>query len=76
MVTKAKVPALDSHYTIRGKDDYNRLARLVVAVERAVNAEAFMPNEGGFLCGSCSYACACKAWHRKAARTTLNLKAT
>ena len=75
VVTKAKVPSLDSHYTIRGKDDYSRLARLVMAVERAVNAEAFMPNEGGFLCPSCSYACACKAWHRKAARQNFDLKA-
>jgi len=75
VVTKAKTPSLESHYTIRGKDDFKRLARLVEAVERAVRAEAFLPNEGGFLCGSCSYACACKEWHRKSTKTTLSLKA-
>jgi len=75
VVTKAKTPSLESHYTIRGKNDFKRLARLVEAVERAVRAEAFLPNEGGFLCGSCSYARACKEWHRKINRTTLSLKA-
>jgi putative RecB family exonuclease len=75
VVTKAKTPAIDSHYTIRGKDDFNRLARLVEAVERAVNAEAFLPNESSFLCGNCSFACACKSWHRASNKTTLSLKA-
>ena len=75
VVTKAKTPVLESHYTIRGKDDFSRLARLVMAVERAVNAEAFFPNETSFLCSGCSYACACKAWHRTSSRTTLNLAA-
>jgi putative RecB family exonuclease len=75
VVTKAKTPSIDSHYTIRGKDDFNRLARLVGVVERAVKAEAFLPNEGGYFCGTCSYACACKAWHRKSSKLTLNLAA-
>jgi len=75
VVTKAKTPVLESHYTIRGRDDYKRLAHLVMAVERAVKAEAFYPNESSFLCGSCSYACACKAWHRKSNKITLNLAA-
>jgi len=75
VITKAKTPSIESHYTIRGKDDFNRLARLVEAVERAVNAEAFMPNEGGYFCSTCSYACACKAWHRKTSRATLSLAA-
>ena len=75
VITKAKTPTLESHYTIRGKDDFNRLAQLVVAVERAVKAEAFYPNETSFLCGSCSYACACKTWHRNTNKTTLSLAA-
>ncbi len=75
VITKAKAPTMESHYTIRGRDDFERLARLVEAVERAVKAEAFMPNEGGYFCGTCSYACACKSWHRIASKTTLNLAA-
>lgn len=75
VVTKAKTPALESYYTIRGRDDFNRLSRLVMAVERAVKAEAFYPNESSFLCSSCCYACACKNWHRNANKTTLSLAA-
>ena len=75
VITKAKTPALESHYTIRGIDDFNRLAHLVMAVERAVKAEAFYPNQTSFLCGSCGYACACKNWHRNATKLTLNLAA-
>ena len=75
VVTKAKTPTLESHYTIRGMDDFNRLAHLVMAVERAVKAEAFYPNQTSFLCSGCSYVCACKEWHRKATKTTLSLMA-
>jgi len=75
VITKAKTPVLESYYTIRGRDDFNRLAHLVMAVERAVKAEAFYPNESSFLCSSCCYACACKSWHRNANKTTLSLAA-
>jgi putative RecB family exonuclease len=75
VVTKAKTPSIESYYAIRGRDDFARLAALVAAVERAVEAEAFLPNEGCHFCGSCAYACSCKAWHRNSRRITLSLTA-
>jgi hypothetical protein len=37
---------------------------LVKLVERAIQAEVFLPSEQGFYCGGCPHQEACKAWHR------------
>ena len=62
VVTKAKTPAYEQHNTIRTKDDFNRLARMVSVVERAIGAEIFLPNETGFFCDGCQYKGACREW--------------
>jgi Holliday junction resolvase-like predicted endonuclease len=68
VVTKTKEPAYVQYPTIRTDDDFLRLSHLVRTVEKAVAAEAFLPNEQGFYCKGCQFASACKTWHRKKAR--------
>jgi len=69
VVTKAKTPVYEQHCTIRTKDDFHRLARMVGIVEKAIDAEVFLPNEQGFYCGDCQFSHACKEWHRQQAKT-------
>ena len=64
VITKKKEPSYTQHYTFRNSDDFQRLNTLVKTVEKAVKAEAFLPNEQGFYCNGCQYASACKEWHR------------
>lgn len=69
VVTKAKTPAYEQHNTIRTKDDFHRLARMAGVVERAVEAEIFVPNESGFYCDDCTFKGACREWHRAKLKT-------
>lgn len=64
VVVKNKTPAMEHHVTSRDDDDFSRMVALVTAVERAIAAECFLPNEQGFYCGGCGHQEACKAWHR------------
>lgn len=69
VVTKAKTPIYEQHSTIRTRDDFQRLARMVNVFERAVEAEIFLPNETGFYCEDCVFKSACREWHRAKAKT-------
>lgn len=65
VVTKAKNPAFESHWTRRDEDDFLRLFKLIHSVEKAVRAEVFLPADNSFSCKECAYASACRNWHRK-----------
>lgn len=69
VVTKAKDPTYTQHYTYRTEDDFQRLFRLIQIVEKAIAAEAFLPNETSFYCNGCQYSSACKSWHCQKAKT-------
>ena len=64
VLTKTKTPAYIQYPTTRTDDDFQRLAKLTESVERAVQAEAFIPNEQSYFCKGCQYARACGEWHR------------
>ena len=68
VVTKTKEPSYTQNCTTRSQDDFLRLSQLVQCVERAVAAEAFLPNEQGFYCKGCEYSSACKNWHKARAK--------
>lgn len=63
VITKTKTPAVRHFYTIRLPDDYNRLERLIQAVDHAIQAGVFLPNETSFACSDCPYASHCRTWH-------------
>jgi len=69
VVTKTAKPSVTRHLTMRKHDHFHRMLRIVSAVENAIKAEAFLPNEASFFCGDCVYASACREWHRTQART-------
>jgi PD-(D/E)XK nuclease superfamily protein len=69
VVTKTKKPTYTQHSTRRTDDDFARMIHLINAVEKAVKAEVFLPNEAGYYCNGCEYASACKSWHRQQSRT-------
>jgi hypothetical protein len=75
VLVKNKTPVLEQHMTERTVDQFNRMVELVKAVERAIQAEVFLPSEQGFYCGGCPHQEACKAWHRKAARVSVRVAA-
>jgi putative RecB family exonuclease len=70
-----KTPVLERHVTERTQDHFNRMVELVKLVERAIQAEIFMPSEQGFYCGGCPHQEACKAWHRQANRVSVRMAA-
>jgi putative RecB family exonuclease len=65
VVTKAKSPSSEKHYTMRTEDDLNRFVKIATSVERAVKQEVFLPAETSFSCGDCQFANSCREWHRK-----------
>ncbi len=62
---KTKTPGFQQEPTERTADDFVRLVEIVKDVDRAVRAEAFMP-QPGFMCPSCQYQQACRVWYRRA----------
>lgn len=72
---KNKTPVLEHHATERTVDHFYRMVELVKLVERAIQAEVFLPSEQGFYCGGCPHQEACRAWHRKAARVSVRMAA-
>jgi len=56
-------------------DGVEEVVRLAAAAERAIAAEAFLPSEQGFYCGSCPHASACRDWHRRSAATHVRMAA-
>jgi len=75
VVTKTKEPSYTQHPTNRTQDDFQRMITMIHSVERAIRAEAFLPNETSYYCDGCSYKSACKVWHRNQARKTISLAA-
>ena len=65
VVTKAKTPAVQQLETSRCEDDFKRMSKLYLSIDKAILAGSFIPNESSFFCGSCEYAKACSEWHRK-----------
>ena len=60
VITKAKQPSVNSHYTLRTQDELDRFEFTAGRIEKAVNAELFYPNENNINCAECSYADRCK----------------
>ena len=75
VAVKNKTPVVELNYTTRTPDDFQRLERLVEAADRIVQNELFYPCDQSFACAGCQYTEPCKAWHRQAARKTVNLAA-
>ena len=61
---KTKTPAFQQEHTTRCEQDFARLGWLIESVEKAVKAEAFVP-QPGFMCASCQYKHACRTAHQR-----------
>jgi len=75
VVTKTKSPVCERHPASRDSEDFVRLGELVRVLERVVANECFHPRDGGWECANCSYATACKGWHRERGRSFVRLAA-
>ena len=75
VAVKNKTPIIERNHTTRSPEDFARLEHLVETAERIVSHELYYPSEQSFACGGCAFQGPCKAWHRQAARTTVNLAA-
>ncbi len=60
---KTKTPAFQQEHTTRCEEDFARLGWLVESVDKAVQAQAFVP-QPGFMCASCQYQRTCRAAHQ------------
>ena len=75
VAVKNKTPVIELIHTCRTPDNFLRMERLVEAADRIVQHELFYPCDQSFACAGCQYAEPCKAWHRQAARKSVNLAA-
>jgi len=71
---KTKTPGFQQESTTRCPDDFDRMIWLIQGIEKAINADAFLPQKG-FMCPSCQYAGACARWHRQAASKHVRIAA-
>ena len=62
VLVKTKTPKLQRLATVRNENDFGRLGDTVQAVERAIQAKAFYPNETPMNCSTCSYRDPCREW--------------
>ena len=62
ILVKTKTPKLQRLTTVRNENDLGRLGDIVQAVERAIEAKAFYPNETPMNCSTCSYREPCREW--------------
>ncbi len=62
VLVKTKTPKLQRLKTVRYEDDLGRLGDVVQAVERAIQAKAFYPNETPMNCSTCPYRDPCRQW--------------
>ena len=60
VITKTKVPSVNSHYTLRTQDELDRFEFIAGRIEKAVDAGLFYPNENVINCAECPYANRCK----------------
>ena len=75
VAVKNKQPVIERNYTTRSPEDFARLERLVETAERIVAHELFYPSEQSFACGGCAFQGPCKAWHRRQARSVVEMAA-
>lgn len=69
VVTKTATPVRYAIPTTRDQGDICRFLAMVATVQRAIDAEVFLPNEQGYFCGGCSHASTCKEWNRRQSRS-------
>ena len=62
VITKAKNPVCETHYTCRDEAAFRRFELLAARVQDAVNKGVFLPNETSFACAECPYKNRCKNW--------------
>lgn len=62
VLVKTKTPKIQRIATVRGAEDLGRLGDLVEAVEHAVQAKVFYPNENPRNCSTCPYRKPCRQW--------------
>jgi CRISPR/Cas system-associated exonuclease Cas4 (RecB family) len=75
IATKTKTPGYQTQLTSRTEDDFDRMVEKIRVVDRAIKAEAFMPNDGCWACGDCQFAGACKRWVQDRQKVTLRMAA-
>ena len=62
VITKAKSPSCESHYTSRNAYDFRRFEVLANKAQQAIDQGVFLPNESCFACGECPYKNRCQQW--------------
>ncbi len=62
ILVKTKKPAIQIVETVRDDADAARLGDLIQTVERAIDAEAFYPNESPMNCSGCQFYRQCRSW--------------
>ena len=62
VITKAKNPVCETHYTCRDEVAFRRFESLAARVQDAVDKGVFLPNETSFACAECPYKNRCKNW--------------
>ena len=62
VITKAKNPVCETHYTCRDEAAFRRFESLAARVQDAVDKSVFLPNETSFACAECPYKNRCKNW--------------
>lgn len=74
IAVKTKTPGFLQEHTARGPDDFDRMIWIIQGIEKAVKADAFLP-QPGFMCPSCQYSGACARMHRHVERVTVPMAA-
>ena len=62
VITKAKTPTCEAHYTSRQISDFKRFEVLAAKAQEAIHKGVFLPSETSFACGDCPYKNRCKTW--------------
>ena len=62
VITKAKNPVCEMHYTCRDVSAFQRFESLAARVQDAIDKGVFLPNETSFACAECPYKNRCKNW--------------
>lgn len=69
VLVKTKTPQIQRLETIRCDADLIRLAEIVQAVERAIEAKVFYPIESAMNCSTCPFFKPCKEWQGSSERS-------
>jgi putative RecB family exonuclease len=59
---KTKTPKFEQYYTTRGDWEEKKTIKKIAAVWEAINKGVFIPNDGGWKCGTCGFRTACREW--------------